>query len=109
MGRGRGSGQSGPTRSLRLPLPLDAWFEERLMRENHRSVSDILVELVHGGLRLRHGYMAIHRRALEERLGADPAGYATYRACLLDSFGAQYVEHIERWLEADGVLKPIVA
>lgn len=68
----------------------------------HRSASDLLVELVHGGLRLRDGYMSIHRYALEHRAG-DPGAYAEYRAALNDTFGSEYVEHLERWLEADGV------
>jgi hypothetical protein len=68
----------------------------------HRSASDLLVELVHGGLRLRDGYMSIHRYALEARIAA-PQAYAEYRACLNDTFGPEYVEHLERWLEADGI------
>ena len=39
-----------------------------------------------------------HRYALEARV-ATPAAYAEYRACLNDTFGPQYVEHLERWLE----------
>jgi hypothetical protein len=70
-----------------------------------RSASDLLVELVHGGLRLRDGYMSIHRLALEARAD-DPAAYAQYRSCLHDTFGAQYVEHLERWLDAEGI-RPI--
>jgi hypothetical protein len=46
--------------------------------------------------------MSIHRYALEARV-ATPAAYAEYRACLNDTFGPEYVEHLERWLEADGV------
>jgi hypothetical protein len=67
-----------------------------------RSTSDVLVELVHGGLRLRDGYMSIHRYALEARSGS-PEAYAEYRMCLTDTFGREYVEHLERWLEAEGV------
>ena len=37
------------------------------------------------------------------RSAGDPAAYAQYRACLNDTFGPEYVEHLERWLEADGV------
>ncbi len=106
MGRTKGSGQMGPTRSTRLPAAIDEWFETRLMRDGHRSVSEILVELIHGGLRLREGYMAIHRRVLEERAGSDPGAYEAYRACLLDTFGAQYLDHLDRWLEADRVTQP---
>jgi hypothetical protein len=29
--------------------------------------------------------------------------YAAYLRCLTDTFGPEYVEHLERWLEADGV------
>ena len=47
------------------------------------------MSLVHGGLRLRAGYMLVHRRMLEH--------------CLTDTFGTEYVEHLERWLEADGI------
>lgn len=93
----------GPTRSTRLPSALDQWLEARLLLHREKSVSEILLELIHGGLRLREGYMAIHRRVLEQRIGDAPA-YAAYRACLLDTFGPQYLEHLDRWLEADGVI-----
>jgi hypothetical protein len=56
----------GPTRSVRLPAALDEWLEESLDRHRERSTSEVLVSLVHGRLRLREGYMAIHRRVLEE-------------------------------------------
>ena len=95
----------GPTRSTRLPAALDEWLETRLMLHRNKSVSEILLELIHGGLRLREGYMAIHRRVLEARLDGDAASYDAYRACLLDTFGPEYVEHLDRWLEADGVRK----
>jgi hypothetical protein len=87
---------------MRLPLALDEWFETRMRAHPQRSASDLLVELVHGGLRLRDGYMSIHRYALEARAG-DPTRYDEYRACLNDTFGPQYVEHLERWLEAEGI------
>jgi hypothetical protein len=102
MGRTKGSGKLGVTRSTRLPAAIDAWLEERIARDPNRSVSDVLIELVHGGLRLREGYMAIHRRALEAKRD-DEEAFATYRACLLDTFGLEYVEHLDRWLEADGI------
>ncbi len=105
MGRVKGSGSMGPTRSTRLPAALDQWLESRLMLHRDKSVSEILLELIHSGLRLREGYMAIHRRILEARLAGDRASYDAYRACLLDTFGPQYVEHLDRWLEADGVVK----
>ncbi len=106
MGRPRGSGSMGPTRSTRLPRALDDWFVERLERNLERSPSEILVQLIHGGLRLRDGYMAIHRRALEHYVVAEePEAYATYVRALTDTFGLEYVAHIERWLAADGVAK----
>lgn len=95
----------GPTRSTRLPTPLDEWLESRLAIHRHKSASEILVELIHGGLRLRDGYMSIHRRVLEElRRAGEPARYESYRGCLRDTFGDEYVAHLDRWLEADGVL-----
>jgi hypothetical protein len=103
MGRVKGSGTMGPTRSTRLPAALDAWLESRLMVHRDKSVSEIMLELIHGGLRLREGYMSIHRRALEARLAEDPEGYNAYRACLLDTFGPEYLDHLDRWLAADGV------
>ncbi len=106
MARPRGN-STGPTRSLRLPVALDDWFEARMRAHPHRSASDLLVELIHGGLRLRDAYMSIHRYALEARVGA-PAAYAEYRTCLCDSFGPEYVEHLERWLDAEGVALPEV-
>jgi hypothetical protein len=105
MTRIKGSGQMGPTRSTRLPAALDEWLESRLVLHRDKSVSEILLELIHGGLRLREGYMSIHRRALEARAIGDAAAYEAYRACLLDTFGPQYLEHLDRWLEADGIIK----
>jgi hypothetical protein len=94
----------GPTRSMRLPRALDQWFEDRLGQHLERSPSEVLVALVHGGLRLREGYMAIHRRVLEHYvLSAQDDVYAAYCRCLTDTFGPEYVEHLERWLESDGV------
>ena len=95
----------GPTRSTRLPAALDEWLESRLVLHRDKSVSEIMLELIHGGLRLREGYMSIHRRVLEARANGDAAAYEAYRACLLDTFGPQYLEHLDRWLEADGIIK----
>lgn len=107
MARLKGSGTAGPTRSLRLPHALDVWFLTRLDRKPEASPSEVLVQLIHGGLRLREGYMAIHRRALENALlGSDPERYHVYRACLMDTFGPDYVAHLERWLEAEGIPVP---
>ncbi len=92
----------GPTRSVRLPRALDEWFVERMERHRERSPSELLVQLVHGGLRLREGYMAVHRRALERHASAgERDAYDTYVACLTDTFGTEYVAHLEKWLEAD--------
>jgi len=108
--RGRRGEPLGPTRSLRLPAPLDRWFEERLMLEASRPASDLLVELIYGGLRLRQGYMAVHRRSLERLLfQGDVSAYKTYMRCLFDTFGRGYVEHLEAWLRADGVISPAQA
>jgi hypothetical protein len=101
MPRPRGHA-TGQTRSMRLPLALDDWFESRLQAHPQRSASEVLVELVHGGLRLRDGYMSIHRHQLEQR-AAVPAAYDEYLTCLRDTFGSEYVEHLERWLAADRV------
>jgi hypothetical protein len=97
----------GAVRSVRLPRALDDWLEERLERHPQRSPSEILVELIHGGLRLREGYMAIHRRVLEGHV-ASGAAYDAYVRCLDDTFGSQYVEHLERWLAADGIARKTV-
>jgi hypothetical protein len=104
MPRAKGSGQAGPTRSVRLPLALDRWFQERLERHPERSSSEVHVALLLGGLRLRDGYMAVHRRVLEHYvLSGQRDIYAAYVRCLLDTFGPEYVLHLERWLEADGI------
>ncbi len=94
----------GPTRSTRLPAALDDWFASRLAVKSEASPSELLVALIHGGLRLREGYMAIHRRELEHYLSTGRRNaYATYLRCLVDTFGPDYVDHLKRWLEADGV------
>ncbi len=94
----------GPTRSARLPQALDDWFNERLGRHPERSPSELLVQLIHGGLRLREGYMAIHRRVLEQLATAgEPERYAAYMQCLADTFGPQYVAHLREWLAADNI------
>ncbi len=108
MGRIKGSGAVGPTRSTRLPHALDTWFEERLKRTPERSSSEVLVELVHGGLRLREGYMAVHRRVLEHYIVSNQTEvYAVYTRCLLDTFGKSYVDHLENWLAADGLVQKV--
>jgi hypothetical protein len=104
MARARGSGSMGPTRSMRLPRALDEWFTERLERHAERSPSEFLVQLIHGGLRLREGYMAIHRRVLEQHISSgETENYAAYIRCLTDTFGHEYVAHLEDWLAAEHV------
>ena len=94
----------GPTRSLRLPRSLDEWFSERLERHRERSPSEVLVQLIHGGLRLREGYMAVHHCALEQLVRSGQAEvYAAYVRCLTDTFSAEYVAHLEDWLAAERV------
>ncbi len=107
MARARGSGSMGPTRSVRLPQALDEWLNERLERHPDRSPSAILVQLVHGGLRLREGYMEIHRRVLEQHIlaGATEAQTA-YVQCLTDTFGPEYVAHLNDWIAAERVARP---
>lgn len=102
MARLHGSGKLGPTRSVRLPVGLDGWFWERLELKPEMSASELLVSLVHGGLRLRDGYMSVHRAALErlQQSGSDEL-YQNYIDCLCDTFGPAYVEHLERWLASD--------
>lgn len=91
-------------RSLRLPHQLDAWFEDRLREHPRRSASALLLELLHGGLRLHHGYMQAQYRTLARLVEHnDQDGYETYLRALLDTFGPQYVEHLKKWLRADGL------
>jgi hypothetical protein len=87
---------------MRLPRALDEWFTERLARHAERSPSELLVQLVHGGLRLREGYMAIHHRVLEGHIVAgETESYAAYVRCLTDTFGTEYVAHLETWLKSE--------
>jgi len=105
--RPKGSGRLGPVRSLRLPLELDAWFEQRLRDDFARPASDILLEAVHGGLRLEAGYMRRQHAALAALASVgDDAGYESYVRALADSFGGAYVKHLEAWLLADGIRPP---
>ncbi|GAC1658175.1 MAG: hypothetical protein NVS9B12_10530 [Vulcanimicrobiaceae bacterium] len=105
MPRVKGSGTTGSVRSLRLPKELDAWFEERLREEPSRSATDLLLTLIHGGLRLRPGYMIGHRRALELLVQrSDPTAFEVYLGVLRDTFGYRYVHHLQKWLESDGIV-----
>jgi hypothetical protein len=48
--------------------------------------------------------MAIHRRTLEALvMDGRQVELQAYVHALHDTFGAQYVDHLERWLQADGV------
>lgn len=92
-------------RSLRLPLELDRWFERRLREDAARPASDILLEAVHGGLRLQPGYMRRQYDSLAALVaGNDARRYETYIRALDDAFGSDYVKHLEAWLHSDGVL-----
>ena len=92
---------------MRLPRALDEWLTERLERHPERSPSAILVQLIHGGLRLREGYMEIHRRVLEEHISTGATDtYAAYVACLTDTFGPDYVAHLSDWIAAERVVRP---
>lgn len=105
MSRPKGSGKLGPVRSLRLPLELDEWFEQRLRDEAARPASDILLDAVHGGLRLQPGYMLRQHLVLSAFVAAhDRIRYESYVRALADSFGSTYVKHLEAWLVADGIL-----
>jgi hypothetical protein len=105
MPRAKGSGKFGPVRSLRLPLELDRWFERRLREDAVRPASDILLEAVHGGLRLQSGYMRRQYDSLAALVAAnDLRRYETYIRALDDAFGSGYVKHLETWLHSDGVL-----
>lgn len=107
MARPKGSGKLGVVRSLRLPHDLDRWFEERLRTEKDRSASEILLEAIHGGLRLERGYMHRQRSALAALIEAgDRTGYESYCRALADSFGSAYVRHVEAWLASDGIVAP---
>jgi hypothetical protein len=106
MSRPKGSGKFGSVRSLRLPVELDRWFEVRLREEAQRPASDILLEAVHGGLRLQPGYMRRHRDALAALIAEEDAvRYESYVSALADSFGTAYVKHVEAWLAAGGFVR----
>lgn len=100
MPRPKGSGKMGPVRALRLPRALDAWFEERLRERPTVSSSALLLEIIHGGLRLLPGYMGRHRASLI-RLQDDSQARSIYVAALRETFGAAYVAHLESWLESE--------
>ncbi len=102
MPRRKGSGRLGPVRSLRLPLALERWFGATLCLRPDHSASSLLLELVHGGLRLAPGYMRRHAAALLalERDGAAIAR-ENYARALGDTFGERYVAHVEAWIQSE--------
>ncbi len=105
MPRPKGSAKLGQVRSLRLPLELDEWFERRLREDVRRCASDVLLEAVHGGLRLQPGYMWRQRVTLTSLAAAGEWNlYDSYLGALGDTFGSAYVKHIVAWLQADGIL-----
>jgi hypothetical protein len=94
---------TGATRSMRLPIALDEWLEVA-----HAGASAPLGERPARRtgprrLALRDGYMSIHRYALEARVGHARRPTPSIAPASSDTFGSEYVEHLERWLEADGV------
>lgn len=100
MPRVKGSGALGPVRSLRLPLQLDRWLEERLREDPKRATSDVLLQFVVGGLRLRAGYMARHYAALaQHRRTGNLTAYSVYWEVLRDTFGDAYMAHLQAWIE----------
>lgn len=57
------------------------------------SIPRALAAISSGGLRLREGYMPVHRRTLERLLvRGDGDGYANYLQALFDTFGNEYVD-----------------
>lgn len=102
MPRKKGSGYVGQVRSLRLPLALERWFDETLCLRPDRTASALLLELIHGGLRLAPGYMRRHRDTLAAmRRDGEREGYITYIRALRETFGDRYVAHVNAWLEAE--------
>ena len=90
---------------MRLPRAIEAWFTQKLFHDPNRSSSDLLVMLIHGGLRLREGYMTNHYQSLKSLIGKRSVeAYNNYIVCLNDTFGPEYVEHLESWLVTDGIL-----
>ena len=104
MPRKAGTGKLGRVRSFRLPHELDAWLQERIEKSPATEpASDIILNLLHGGLRLKRGYMTAHRNDLIAFvIKNDREGYATYCAALRETFEAPYVHHLEEWLKAEG-------
>jgi hypothetical protein len=104
MARLKGSGLFGPVRSARLPRGLEAWFLQRLQQDPAGSTSELLVRLIHDGLRLRGSYIKLHRQRLIECLKInDVSRYENYTACLVDTFGTEYLHQLESGLGTDGI------
>jgi hypothetical protein len=63
------------------------------------AASDLLLRLVYNGLRLRPGYMPRHRDRLEIlRRGHADVELRAYSQALRDTFGDDYVAHLESWI-----------
>ncbi|MDQ2865943.1 MAG: hypothetical protein M3R51_06920 [Candidatus Eremiobacteraeota bacterium] len=102
MPRIKGSGALGPVRSLRLPRAIDRWFEERLRDNPARPGSDLLLVLIHGGLRLRSGYMENHQTEVAELLASgDDSALQAYLRALRDTFNDAYMQHLENWIASE--------
>ncbi len=101
MPRPKRSAKLGQVRSLRLPLELDERFERRLRADASRCASDVLLEAVHGGLRLQPGYMWRQRVTLTSLLTAGEWKlYESYLAALGDTF--ERVRQAHRCVAAGG-------
>ncbi len=101
MPRPERSAKLGQVRSLRLPLELDERFERRLRADASRCASDVLLEAVHGGLRLQPGYMWRQRVTLTSLLTAGEWKlYESYLAALGDTF--ERVRQAHRCVAAGG-------
>ena len=94
MPRVKGTALKGPVRALRLPY-VDAWFEQPLREEPQRSSSELLLRVMHAGLRVRSGHFQRHVAALK-KLSAEGAegDLQTYLWALADTFDAHYVQHV---------------
>ena len=105
MPRLKGSGSLGPVRSLRLPNAIDHWFEERLRDDPCRPASDVLLVLIHGGLRLRPGYMERQRSEILRLIGEDDqVGLDAYFMALHNTFNDAYVNHLKQWILGESQL-----
>ena len=95
MPRIKGSGLAGPVRALRLPLAIDAWFQQLLLDEPQRSSTELLLRVIHAGLPLRSGHFERHVAALSALyVHGQESDRAAYMRALADSFDEHYIEHV---------------